>query len=174
MGFGGSFPLAGHICSPGSSLSSCKNISHEYHTYQKYKYLNTGKTSIPKKFQRQEAHLVMALTRTSGPQLDKAGPGFDIRFLPKPSRNSMWICGICANIMQMQVHEKNWEASLTSIETANIIPFLSCCEAIYIPMSFGDIGVETSSVSPFLLLMQAPYPPISIMTTGMKTTQHVL
>jgi hypothetical protein len=89
MGFGGSFPLAGHICSPGSSLSSCKNISHEYHTYQKYKYLNTGKTSTPKKFQRQEAHLVMALTRTSGPQLDKAGPGFDIRFLPKPSRNSM-------------------------------------------------------------------------------------
>ena len=60
----------------GPHCHPARIFSHEYHTYQKYKYLNTGKTSTPKKFQRQEAHLVMALTRTSGPQLDKAGPGF--------------------------------------------------------------------------------------------------
>ena len=157
-----------------SSLSSW-NSPHEYHTYHEYKYLNTGKHQHPKSSNAKKriwSH--WQHHGTSAPQPDKASPRFDIRFPPRPSRNSMWICDIWANIMQICKCAKNREASLTSIETANTIPFLSCGEAIYIPISFGDIGVETSSVSPFLLLMQAPYPPISIMTTGMKTTQHVL
>ena len=95
-----------------SSLSSW-NSPHEYHTYHEYKYLNTGKHQHPKSSNAKKriwSH--WQHHGTSAPQPDKASPRFDIRFPPRPSRNSMWICDIWANIVQICKCAKNTEKHL--------------------------------------------------------------